>query len=228
MKSLGKGISGSLSCMDNIYVKVVIYVVLILYSSTIFENINMYIGSLYKYSFVKIIVLLLIVALSMKCPTMGILLAISYVISIIYEKHGERPLDLLRREGFSDEEDERRRDDDRGRDDERRRDDDRGRDDDRRRDDDRGRDDDRRRDDDRGRDDDRRRDDERFETFIPTASGDEFPMNSDDNSGYCPPNLVSESLSDPCTPVATFKGELNAQGLNEISGFDDFVTGAPL
>ena len=192
MKSLGKGISGSLSCMDNIYVKVIIYVVLILYSSTIFENINMYVGSLHKYSFVKIIVLLLIVALSMKCPTMGILLAISYVISIIYEKHGERPLDLLRREGFSDEEDERRRDDD------------------------------------RGRDDDRRRDDERFETFIPTASGDEFPMNSDDNSGYCPPNLVSESLSDPCTPVATFKGELNAQGLNEISGFDDFVTGAPL
>jgi hypothetical protein len=179
MKSLGKGISGSLSCMDNIYVKVVIYVVLILYSSTIFENINMYVGSLYKYSFVKIIVLLLIVALSMKCPTMGILLAISYVISIIYEKHGERPLDLLRREGFRS-------------------------------------------------DDDEIRDEEGVEGFIPTASGDEFPMNSDDNSGYCPPNLVSESLSDPCTPVATFKGELNAQGLNEISGFDDFVTGAPL
>ena len=84
MKGLQKGVSGSLSCMDNIYVKVIIYVVLILYSSTIFENINMYVGSLYKYSFVKIIVLLLIVALSMKCPAMGILLAISYVISIIY------------------------------------------------------------------------------------------------------------------------------------------------
>ncbi len=197
MKSLGKGISGSLSCMDNIYVKVVIYVVLILYSSTIFENINMYVGSLHKYSFVKIIVLLLIVALSMKCPTMGILLAISYVISIIYEKHGERPLDLLRREGFSDD------------------DEDRGRDDDKRRDDD----------EDRGRDDN---EDRGVERFIPTASGDEFSMNSNNDSGYCPPNLVSESLSDPCTPVATFKGELNAQGLNEISGFDDFVTGAPL
>jgi hypothetical protein len=183
MKSLQRGISGSLSCMDNIYVKVIIYVVLILYSSTIFENINMYVGSLYKYSFVKIIVLLLIVALSMKCPAMGILLAISYVISIIYEKHGERPLDLLRREGFSDDDDERRDDDENERD---------------------------------------------VERFIPTASGDEFSMNSNNDSGYCPPNLVSESLSDPCTPVATFKGELNAQGLNQISGFDDFVTGAPL
>ena len=196
MKGLQKGVSGSLSCMDNIYVKVIIYVVLILYSSTIFENINMYVGSLYKYSFVKIIVLLLIVALSMKCPTMGILLAISYVISIIYEKHGERPLELLRREGFRSDDDD---------DDERRNDDERGRDND------------------RGRD-----DDERVEGFIPTASGDEFSMNSSNNSGYCPPNLVSDSLSDPCTPVATFKGELNAQGLNQISGFDDFVTGAPL
>jgi hypothetical protein len=210
MKGLQKGVSGSLSCMDNIYVKVIIYVVLILYSSTIFENINMYVGSLYKYSFVKIIVLLLIVALSMKCPAMGILLAISYVISIIYEKHGERPLELLRREGFRSDDD----DDDERRNDERRDDDN---------DDEKGRDDDRGRDNDRGRD-----DDNRIERFIPTASGDEFSMNSNNNSGYCPPNLVSDSLSDPCTPVATFKGELNAQGLNQISGFDDFVTGAPL
>jgi len=193
MKSLQKGVSDSLSCIDNIYVKVIIYVVLILYSSTIFENINMYVGSLYKYSFVKIIVLLLIVALSMKCPTMGILLAISYVISIIYEKHGQRPLDLIRREGF-------RSDDD---------------DDDERRDDN-----------DIGLDNDRE-----VERFIPTSTGDnsnEFEMNSNNDSGYCPPNLVSDSLSDPCTPVATFKGELNAQGLNQISGFDDFVTGSPL
>lgn len=204
MKGLQKGVSGSLSCMDNIYVKVIIYVVLILYSSTIFENINMYVGSLYKYSFVKIIVLLLIVALSMKCPAMGILLAISYVISIIYEKHGERPLELLRREGFRSDDD----DDDERRNDERRDDDN---------------------DDERGRDDDKGRDDDnRIERFIPTASGDEFSMNSNNNSGYCPLNLVSESLSDPCKPVETFKGELNAQGLNQISGFDDFVTGAPL
>ena len=190
MKGLQKGVSGSLSCMDNIYVKVIIYVVLILYSSTIFENINMYVGSLYKYSFVKIIVLLLIVALSMKCPAMGILLAISYVISIIYEKHRERPLELLRREGFRSDDDD---------------------------------------DDDNDNNNDRDIDnDNRIERFIPTASGDEFSMNSGNNSGYCPPNLVSDPLNDPFIPVATFKGELNAQGLNQISGFDDFVTGAPL
>jgi hypothetical protein len=200
MKSLQKGISGSLNCVDNIYVKVIIYVILILYSSTIFENINMYVGSLYKYSFVKIIVLLLIVALSMKCPAMGILLAISYLVSIIYEKHSERPLNLIRREGFSDADD----------DDERR---------------------DKRQERRNKRQDEINNEESPIESFIPTISrdnNDEFDMNSNDNSGYCPPNLVSDSLSNPCTPVATFKGELNAQGLNQISGFDDFVTGAPL
>jgi hypothetical protein len=204
MKSLGKGISGSLSCMDNIYVKVVIYVVLILYSSTIFENINMYVGSLYKYSFVKIIILLLIVALSMKCPTMGILLAISYVISIIYEKQGQRPLNLLRREGFRSDDDDNKRQERRDKRRERL---------------------------DEMQYDETQYDETKLESFIPTVSrdnNDEFDMNSNDNSGYCPPNLVSDSLSDPCTSVATFKGELNAQGLNQISGFDDFVTGSPL
>ena len=199
MKGLQKGVSGSLNCMDNIYVKVIIYVVLILYSSTIFENINMYVGSLYKYSFVKIIVLLLIVALSMKCPAMGILLAISYLVSIIYEKQGQRPLNLLRREGF--------------------------------RSDDYDDDDNKRHDKISERLDEMQYGETKLESFIPTVSrdnNDEFDMNSNDNSGYCPPNLVSDSLSDPCTSVATFKGELNAQGLNQISGFDDFVTGAPL
>jgi hypothetical protein len=71
--------------MNNIYVKVVLYVVLILFSSTYFENINMYFGNLHKnYKFLNIVVLLLIVYLGRACPVIGILLGISYVISLNY------------------------------------------------------------------------------------------------------------------------------------------------
>lgn len=85
MKSVDKCWNDSLSFMDNIYVKVVLYVVLILFSSTYFENINMYFGNLHKnYKFLNIVVLLLIVYLGRACPVIGILLGISYVISLNY------------------------------------------------------------------------------------------------------------------------------------------------
>jgi hypothetical protein len=85
MKSVDKCWNDSLSFMDNIYVKVVLYVVLILFSSTYFENINMYFANLHKnYKFLNIVVLLLIVYLGRKCPVIGILLGISYVISLNY------------------------------------------------------------------------------------------------------------------------------------------------
>jgi hypothetical protein len=85
MKSVDKCWNDSLSFMDNIYVKVILYVVLILFSSTYFENINMYFGNLHKnYKFLNIVVLLLIVYLGRACPVIGILLGISYVISLNY------------------------------------------------------------------------------------------------------------------------------------------------
>jgi hypothetical protein len=85
MKSVDKCWNDSLCFMDNIYVKVVLYVVLILFSSTYFENINMYFANLHKnYKFLNIVVLLLIVYLGRKCPVIGILLGISYVISLNY------------------------------------------------------------------------------------------------------------------------------------------------
>lgn len=91
MKSLDKCWNDSLSCLDNIYVKVVLYVVLILFASKYFENINMYFAHLHKnYKFLNIIVLLLIVYLGRKCPVIGILLAICYVISLTHMSSNEK------------------------------------------------------------------------------------------------------------------------------------------
>lgn len=83
MKSFDRMWENSLSFMDNMYIKVIIYVVLILLGSGYFENINMAIANLHKnHKWMNILVLLLIVYVSRKCPIIGILLAIVYIISI--------------------------------------------------------------------------------------------------------------------------------------------------
>lgn len=74
----------SLVFLDNSIVNSIIVVILLLYSTTIFENINAFIGNLYKFSIVKLIVILLIVYVSPKDTTIAILLAISYVVSLNY------------------------------------------------------------------------------------------------------------------------------------------------
>jgi hypothetical protein len=98
MKSVDKCWNDSLSFMDNIYLKIVLYIVLILYSSTYFEDINIYVSNLYKkYKFLNIIVLLLIVYLGRACPVIGILLGISYAISLTYytENYDEEVCKLI-------------------------------------------------------------------------------------------------------------------------------------
>ena len=98
MKSVDKCWNDSLSFMDNIYIKIVLYIVLILYSSTYFEDINIYVANLYKkYKFLNIIVLLLIVYLGRACPVIGILLGISYAISLTYytENYDEKGCKLI-------------------------------------------------------------------------------------------------------------------------------------
>jgi hypothetical protein len=84
MKNLKKVWMSSLSILDNSYVNTSICIILVLYCSTIFDNINAFIGNLYNYSIVKIIVLLLIVYISHKDTNIAILLAMSYLISISY------------------------------------------------------------------------------------------------------------------------------------------------
>jgi len=72
----------SLSVLDNPYVNLTLIIVLILYSSKIFGNINEVINELYKYTFIKLLVLLIIVYVAHKDTNIAILLGISYVISL--------------------------------------------------------------------------------------------------------------------------------------------------
>ena len=71
-----------LSFLDNIHVNMSIIIILILYNSQLFVNINKTIGNLYQYSFIKFIVLLLIACVDHKDTNIAILLGISYVISL--------------------------------------------------------------------------------------------------------------------------------------------------
>ena len=84
MKNFKKAWMSSLSFLDNSYVNTSICIILVLYCSTIFDNINAFVGNLYNYSVIKIIVLLLIVYTSQKDTNIAILLAMSYLISISY------------------------------------------------------------------------------------------------------------------------------------------------
>ena len=98
MKYVDKYWNDSLSFMNNIYIKIVLYVVLILYSSMYFEDINIYVANLYKkYKFLNIIVLLLIVYLGRACPVIGILLGVSYAISLTYytENYDEKECAII-------------------------------------------------------------------------------------------------------------------------------------
>lgn len=74
----------SLSFLDNSYIYASILIVLFLYSTLLFENINNYIGNLYKYIIVRLIVLLLIIYVSPKDITIAIFLAITFLITLNY------------------------------------------------------------------------------------------------------------------------------------------------
>jgi hypothetical protein len=89
MKSFKKAWFNSLSFLDNCTIHAVIVIILLLYSSTIFNNINSYVGNLYRSNIVKVIVLLLIVYVSPKDTMISVLLAISYMVSLSYMSNRE-------------------------------------------------------------------------------------------------------------------------------------------
>jgi hypothetical protein len=68
--------------LDNIHVNIAIIIILILYNSQLFVNINETIGNLYKYNFIKLLILLVITYIASKDTNIAILLAVSYVISL--------------------------------------------------------------------------------------------------------------------------------------------------
>ena len=89
MKNIKKVWLNSLSFLDNSVINSIIVIILILYSSGIFENINIFIASIYDYSLIRLIILLLIVYFAPKDITIAILLAISYLVSLHFMKHSE-------------------------------------------------------------------------------------------------------------------------------------------
>ena len=72
----------SLSVLDNPYVNLTLVIVLILYASKMFKNINEVINGLYKYNFIKLLVLLIIAYVAPKDTNIAILLGIAYVMSL--------------------------------------------------------------------------------------------------------------------------------------------------
>jgi hypothetical protein len=93
IKNLKKIWINSLSFLDNSIINAIIVVILVLYSSTIFDNINSFIGNIYNFSIVKLIILLLIIYVAPKDNTIAILLAISYLVSLNYMTNNENFVD---------------------------------------------------------------------------------------------------------------------------------------
>ena len=89
MKGLNKVWLNSLGFLDNGIVHCSIVTVLILYCSTIFDNINGFVGNLYNFSLVRLAVLLLILYFSKKDLLISLLLALSYVVSLHYMSNNE-------------------------------------------------------------------------------------------------------------------------------------------
>ena len=101
IKNLKKIWINSLSFLDNSIINAIIVVVLVLYSSTIFDNINSFIGNIYNFSIVKLIILLLIIYIAPKDTTIAILLAISYLVSLNYMTNNENFVDTYNYSGDS-------------------------------------------------------------------------------------------------------------------------------
>ena len=85
LEKFDKAILNSLCFLDcrNVYISIVF--VLFLYNSCLFTNINSYVSGLYENNIVKVVMLLLIIYVSRKSSLIGILLAISYVLSLNYK-----------------------------------------------------------------------------------------------------------------------------------------------
>jgi len=219
IKNINKAWMNSLSFLDNSIINSIIIIILVLYSSTIFDNINSFVGNIYNFSIVRLLVLLVIIYVSPKCPTIGILLGISYVISLSYMVNNENftsPFPGFQGNEYNESVNEEQNNYKRNimvkpsvpvK-----------------------------------------------EQFFPLVNEDDtsksFDMrlkntnvNTRSNGSEehrqsgsvnvpdsCMQNYTPrfEAVSDVCSPTATFKNELNAQGLNFPEGFDHTVNGSPL
>jgi hypothetical protein len=82
LKSIEKYWMESLSFLDNKYVHAILVFIVFVFATRIFYNVNDYVEDIYKYSFVRVVILLLIVYVLPKSPLLSILLAICYALSV--------------------------------------------------------------------------------------------------------------------------------------------------
>ena len=86
IKNFAKGLTNSLKILDNQYVYCIIVVILFLYNSLLFININDFFSNIYKFGIIRVIVLLLILFTSQKSYLISLLLAMSYILSIYFDR----------------------------------------------------------------------------------------------------------------------------------------------
>lgn len=180
IKNIKKIWVNSLSFLDNSVINSIIVIILILYSSGIFENINTLIANIYEFSLIRLFILLLIVYLAPKDITIAILLALSYVISVHYMKRKDYFSNL--KENFFNF--------------------------------------------------------NKVEDSNPIFKQPVLPSQDESSSEIDNrlPNKACMQMYEPkfqevsnvCSPVATYKDEFNAQGLNFPEGFNSPNVGAPL
>jgi hypothetical protein len=89
VKNMKKLWLNSLSFLDNSTLNGIIVVILFLYTSQIFSNINSFVGNFYNLDVIRVIVLLLIIYIAPKDTTIAILLALSYCVSLHYMMNSE-------------------------------------------------------------------------------------------------------------------------------------------
>jgi len=85
LENLDKAVLNSLSFLDNKNIYISVVFILFLYNTCLFSNINNLVSDYYQNSIVKVVVLLLIIYVSRKSCLIGLLLGISFIISLNYK-----------------------------------------------------------------------------------------------------------------------------------------------
>jgi hypothetical protein len=89
IKNLKKLWLSSLSFLEHNIVYSVIVFIVVIYTLGLFDGINSFIGGLYNYLIIRFIVIILIIWIAPKDPTLAILLALSYAVSLHYLSSSE-------------------------------------------------------------------------------------------------------------------------------------------
>jgi hypothetical protein len=209
MKNLSKIWNDSLKVLDNTYVSSIIIFILFLLVSGLFSNINHEVKKLLNNQIVRVIIVLLIIWVAPKNITIAILLAVLYCMSM----HGMTLKGLMGLERFENKKEDEDMEKFENEDEEKKEDVENFE-----------------------NDDEEKKDDvENFENedekeevkedFIPFLTNRDYESNFSSapqptsNCLSTDPNQF-DLVGEPCSAVATFEGEFNAQGMEPIMGFN--------